>query len=76
MGEISGQNRESLIRNDALLLVVPLLHLLPSFVSFLLHLFHCFRHETLLLSFLCFRKRIVLFNVHRTALYTCLQCVV
>jgi hypothetical protein len=47
--KISGQDREGLIIDDALLLVVPLLHLLASHIGFLLDLFHGFWHDALLL---------------------------
>ena len=63
MGEISGQHCKSLIGDNALLFLVPVLHLLSSQKGFLLHLFSGFRHGMLLFCF-CFRKRIVLFFVH------------
>jgi len=50
MGKVSGQNRECFIGNDALLVLVPVPHLLPSHIGFLLHLFHRIWHGTLLLS--------------------------
>jgi len=51
MGEISGQKRQRFLGHDALLFLVPVLHLLPSHVGFLLNLFHCFWHGTLLCGF-------------------------
>jgi hypothetical protein len=49
VGKISGQDQQSLICDDALLLVMPLLHLLASHIGFLLDLFHGFWHDVLLL---------------------------
>ena len=42
MGKVSSQNRESLIGDDALLFLVPVVHLLPSQKGFLLNLFSSF----------------------------------
>jgi len=63
MSKVGGEKRESLIRDDALLFLVPMSHLLPSHIGFLLHLFHRFWHRTLLCCF-CFTKRTILFLVH------------
>jgi len=52
MGKVSGQYGEGLIGDDALLFLVPLLHLLSSHVGFLLDLFHRFGHVALLFCFL------------------------
>jgi hypothetical protein len=49
MSKISGQDRESFVSDDALLLAMPLLHLPSPQIGFLLDLFRRFWHDTLLL---------------------------
>jgi len=49
MGKIGGQDHQGLTRDDTLLLVMPLPHLLASHIGILLDLFHGFCHAAFLL---------------------------
>jgi hypothetical protein len=61
MGKISGQDGKGLTLDDALLLAMPLPHLLAPHIGFLLDLLHAFEHNQLLFCCIRLKKRIALF---------------